>query len=204
MTVRPLGVVSITFGTRDIAIGAVEASRLGFDHIDIPATWEGPLALPIGDRISRRPRPGCTWPAPADVGDSWDRAVARLRAEPGVRIEAGPGSILGSVERIKAFFAEVPTARLTLDTGHVACWGEDPVELVEFAAHVQLRQSQLGVPQATEGDVDFRALFRRLDAIGYDGLLSIEYFDLPELGWPLDDPVGCATSLAQQLRPLLA
>ena len=51
--------------------------------------------------------------------------------------------------------------------------------------------------------MDFAALFRRLDDLDYGGLLSVEYFDLPDMGWGLDDPVAHATALADQLRPLL-
>ena len=46
-------------------------------------------------------------------------------------------------------------------------------------------------------------LFRRLDDLDYAGLLSVEYFDLPDMGWGLEDPVAHATALAEQLRPLL-
>ena len=45
--------------------------------------------------------------------------------------------------------------------------------------------------------------FRRLDAIGYRGKLAVEYFSLPDLGWPLEDPVGWAVDLAAHVRPLL-
>jgi hypothetical protein len=44
----------------------------------------------------------------------------------------------------------------------------------------------------------------RLDDLGYGGRLSVEYFDLPEQGWPLADPVGWAVALADHVRPLLA
>ncbi len=98
---------------------------------------------------------------------------------------------------------EVPGLRITLDTGHVANWGEDPVELLDLAGHVQLRQARKGVAQSLEGDVDFARLFRRLEALDYRGLLSIEYFDLPDWGWPLEDPRGHALALAARLRELL-
>jgi hypothetical protein len=43
-----------------------------------------------------------------------------------------------------------------------------------------------------------------LREVDYRGLLTIEYFDLPDYGWPLDDPVGHAVALAGEVRPLLA
>ncbi len=53
------------------------------------------------------------------------------------------------------------------------------------------------------GVVDFARVLRRLDQLGYDGLISVEYFDLPELGWPLAaDPVGWCVDLANHVRTL--
>lgn len=55
-----------------------------------------------------------------------------------------------------------------------------------------------------EGDVDFAAVIDGLKALGHEGLFSFEYFDLPELGLPLADPVGHCVDLAERVRPLLA
>jgi sugar phosphate isomerase/epimerase len=71
---------------------------------------------------------------------------------------------------------------------------------------VQLRQARRGEVQVHPdelGDVDFPAVLARLEALGYGGRLSVEYFDLPEYGWPLEDPVGHAVALASIVRPLL-
>jgi sugar phosphate isomerase/epimerase len=43
-------------------------------------------------------------------------------------------------------------------------------------------------------------VLRRLDALDYRGRLSVEYFDLPENGWPLEDPESWARDLAAHLR----
>jgi sugar phosphate isomerase/epimerase len=103
---------------------------------------------------------------------------------------------------------EVPGLRLLVDTGHVADWGGDPLEMLEYADHVQLRQGRPGSTQVhiddPTGVVDFATVLRRLDELEYSGVLSIEYFDLPEHGWPLDDPVAWATDLAVHVRSLLA
>ena len=79
-------------------------------------------------------------------------------------------------------------------------------ELLPWADHVQLRQARKGEVQVHAddgGDVDFGAVLQRLDDLGYRGLLSVEYFDLPDMGWPLDDPVSWACALADHVRPLL-
>ena len=101
----------------------------------------------------------------------------------------------------------VPGLRLLVDTGHVADWGGDPLALLAHAGHVQLRQGKPGVTQVhvddPSGVVDFAAVLRRLDALGYEGSLSVEYFDLPDYGWPLADPRAWARDLAAHVRPLL-
>lgn len=210
---RSLGVVHVVFAPDALPIRAERAAALGFEHIDVPAEVTQSLALPIGDRIApAKPTPGCSTPAPpepaADGFDAlWDRAVAAYRRAPGMLLEPWGGSICNSIERIHAMLDAVPGLRLLVDTGHVAGWGEDPLELLPWAGHVQLRQAVRGEVQRhpdAGGDVDFTALLRRLDEVGYDGVLSVEYFDLPEYGWPLDDPVDHAVALARQVRPLLS
>jgi sugar phosphate isomerase/epimerase len=199
----PLGVVDVVFAPASVPDAARRARELGFEHIDVPAEWEGELDLPIGDRVAfPSPRPHCSCPAPGDADGMWERAVAAYRRTPGLRMEPWPGSIVSSVAAVKAMLDEVPGLRLCLDTGHVANWGEDPVELLPWAGHVQLRQAAKGVAQTLEGDVDFVEVFRRLDELDYHGLVSVEYFDLPDMGWGLDDPVAYAAALADQLRPL--
>ena len=127
----------------------------------------------------------------------WRRAAHAL-------LEPWAGATVNSIETVRAFRAEVGDVRLLVDTGHVADWGGDPYELLELADHVQLRQgkpghTQLHVDDPT-GAVDFAEIFRALDRLDYRGKLSVEYFDLPENGWPLDDPVRWACDLAARLR----
>ena len=109
-------------------------------------------------------------------------------------------------DAVRAFREEVPGLRLLVDTGHVADWGGDPYELLELADHVQLRQGRRGSTQLhvddPRGDVDFRAVLDRLDSLDYRGVLSVEYFDLPENGWPLADPEAWARDLAAHLTAL--
>ena len=98
--------------------------------------------------------------------------------------------------------------RLLVDTGHVADWGGDPIELFEYADHVQLRQGKPGHTQVhvddPSGVVDFDAVLAKLDALDYRGKISIEYFNLPDIGWPLDDPEALGARsrrLATRSRP---
>ena len=196
---RPLGLTVPEMGER--------ALELGFEYIDLaPAEsgYEGLLALPVGDRFSLTPRPGWTTSAPRPPA-RWGQLVEAFRRVPGARLEPTALGILRSVAEVRAFAAEVPGLRLTLDTGHVAAWGDDPCGLIDLADRVQIRQARRGVPQvrAGEGEVDFAAFFEALARAGYRGGVSVEYFDLPDRDMPLDDPLGYAVELADHVRPLL-
>ncbi len=208
--VRAIGIVHAAFRPAPLPEASARAKALGFDHIDTAVDSIGQeCSLPVGEVCSpREARPGCTWLAPTlrDEG-SFDFAVRRLRESGCTRVEVGPGSVAGSVAMARALVEAVPGLRLCVDTGHVTTWGEDPIDLLDLAGHVQLRQAAPGLPQLhvddARGAVDFAAVLRRLDGLGYEGLVSVEYFDLPELGWPLDDdPVAWCRDLADAVRPL--
>ena len=214
---RPVGIVAVAFGSLDLQAAAPLAADLGFDHLDasigainaLDDDTRASLPLPIGDRISGfEVVDDCTAMALGQRRgeDKFDETVELFRAHPGARLEPGPRTAASSIEQVEAIVAAVPGLQLTLDTGHVAAWGEDPIPLLRHAAHVQLRQAAKGRPQLYPdegGDVDFAAVFAELDRLDYLGLLSIEYFDLPDYGWPLDDPVGHAVVLADHVRALM-
>ncbi|MDQ1508513.1 MAG: Xylose isomerase-like barrel [Actinomycetota bacterium] len=205
---RPLGVVDIVYAGRgDVPRRALAAQADGFEHIDpLLGTDPSSLALPIGCPTAfPKPQAGwCATPAPRAGEGMWDRAVRWWKAAPGALLEPWAGAAVNSADAVRAFRAEVPELRLLVDTGHVADWGGDPCELLELADHVQLRQGKPGHTQVhvddPSGVVDFAAVLRRLDALDYRGRLSIEYFDLPENGWPLEDPESWARDLAARLR----
>jgi len=206
---RLIGVVDITYAKRgDIVARAQAAAADGYAHIDPPlGTDATTLALPVGCPTSF-PKPTDTWcstPAPlAEIEGSWDRAVRWWRAAPHALLEPHADAVVCSLETVRAFREDVPGVRLLVDTGHVANWGGDPCELLELADHVQLRQGKPGNPQLhvddPDGVVDFDAVFAQLDGLDYRGKVSIEYFDLPEYGWGLDDPERWARDLRLCLR----
>jgi sugar phosphate isomerase/epimerase len=206
---KRLGIVSVAFGTNTTyPESARRAADLGFDHIDIGLDRlegdEPELALPIWDRIGSEPRTGCTVRPPRKC--TWEEGVAFLRQQPDIRVEPGPASLLNTAEAIRAMCEEVPGLRLTLDTGWSVYCGFDPLEVADLVGHLQLRQARPGVAQMhidEEGDVDFAAVFKGFAAIGYEGLFSVEYFDLPDLKLPLDDPVGWSVDLMHRVRPLI-
>jgi sugar phosphate isomerase/epimerase len=215
---QAVGIVAVAFGPIDVPAAARRAADLGFDHLDaglggidvLSADELAELPVPIGDRIGgfeMHPDSTCMARAERRGEDKFDETVELFRRCPGARLEPGPRCAADRVEKVEAIIAAVPGLKLTLDTGHVATWGEDPVRLLRHAGHVQLRQAAEGRPQLHPdegGDVDFAAVIGELRRLDYGGLISIEYFDLPEMRMPLDDPVGHAVALAAQVRPLLA
>jgi sugar phosphate isomerase/epimerase len=208
--VRAIGVVDIAYAhvSDDPVVGSRAAAGDGVAHQHVFVTVDASqLALPVGCPTSF-PKPTDTWcstPAPAaSLDNSWDRAVRWWRAAPHALMEPWAGACVDSVERVRAFKAEVPELRLLVDTGHVADWGGDPLELLEYADHVQLRQGKPGHTQLhvddSSGVIDFDAVLARLDALDYSGKISVEYFDLPEQGWSLAEPEQWARDLLAALR----
>jgi sugar phosphate isomerase/epimerase len=202
--------VDVTFWGEPESERDRRARDMGFEHIDVlvdvdPAT----LVLPVGCPTSYpKPQPGwCATPAPRGGSEMWDAAVRWWRRSPGALLEPHAAGVVNSMETVRAMQAEVPGLRLLVDTGHVADWGEDPLELLEHADHVQLRQGCPGSAQLhvddPRGVVDFRAVLARLDGLDYQGCLSVEYFDLPDHGWPLADPISWAVDLRTQVASLM-
>ena len=207
----PLGIVELAFLPQSGAEASIRARELGFDHFDaLLGVDPSALALPVGIPIAMaKPQAGwCVTPAPPDGEGRWEWLVKQLRAAPGCLLEPWAGGCVNSLETMRAIAEQVPGLGFLIDTGHVAAWGGDPLEALEYADYVQLRQAGPGRPQLhvddASGVVDFAAVIRRLEEIDYRGRLSIEYFNLPEAGWRLDDPVGWSVDLATRVRPLLA
>jgi len=208
-----VGVVDVVYWSEpDPVRRALIAKDAGYQHIDVSTDVDpASLVLPIGCPTSfPKPQPGwCTTPAPTDSPDPathseiWERTVRWFKGSPGALLEPWAGAVVNSVESAKAMMAEVPGLRLLVDTGHVSDWGEDALDMLEFADHVQLRQGKPGSTQVhiddPSGVVDFTAVRKRLDQLDYQGCVSVEYFDLPDLGWGLDDPAQWASDLRAHL-----
>jgi len=199
-----LGVTATVYGDLPIRRAAELAREDGFEHIDALHDAPDGMALPVGDRFSMRPQAGCTaGPAPAEAR-TWEKTVEDFRRVAGARMEPWPGSVVGDNDAVRAMLEAVPGLRLTLDVGHVTAWGGDPIELLAYADHVQLRQARVGATQTRDGIVDFARVLETLASLDYAGRLSVEYFDLPERGWGFDDPRGAALETAREIRALLA
>jgi sugar phosphate isomerase/epimerase len=202
----PLGVCELAWKGLSVEECSARAAAAGFDHIDVVRDDFDPdrMALPVGAVLTPKPGSGWAWPAPLPSADP-EREVARLRAVPVPRIEPWAGCLWSSDEALADLRRQVPGLRLVVDTGHFAQWGGDPLRFLEIADNVQLRQARKGVGQLPpeDGEVDFEALFARLEELDYRGNLTIEYFDLPKFGWPHPDPVAACIELAAFVDPLL-
>jgi sugar phosphate isomerase/epimerase len=205
----PVGVVGIAYATEPSFERQAELARDdGFDHIDLMLGADaGGLALPVGCPISF-PKPVAQWsatPAPPAGDGAWERTVRWWTAAAPLGLcEPWGGASVRSIDDVRALTEAVPGVRFLIDTGHVTAWGGDVLELLPYAANVQLRDAKPGQAQvpAGEGDVDFAAVLRELERIGYDGVLSVEYFDLPEHGWPCADPRAEANALRKLISAL--
>jgi sugar phosphate isomerase/epimerase len=205
-----LGTTYHPFGQENPATWSKLARDLGFDHVDVPVGVDAAdLALPVGIAISSSgPVPGRAMAAAYYPGEGqWEACAAAFRDAPECLMEPITTRIVNSLATIRAMKADVPGLGFVIDTGHVANWGEDPLELLDYADHVQLRQGAPGQPQLHVDDpvgvVDFAAVLGKLDRIGYKGLLTVEYFDLPDLGYPLEDPLAFTVDLARHVRGLM-
>jgi sugar phosphate isomerase/epimerase len=214
LAVFRVGVVDVAYWNEPDVVRRSELARDdGFAHIDVLTTNVGePLVLPVGCPTAF-PKPASGWcatPAPArgdDPDAAWARTVRWWRAAPEVLLEPWKGASVHSMDTFLALREEVPGVRLLVDTGHVADWDGDVMELLPYADHVQLRQGAPGRTQLhvddPDGTVDFKAVFERLQALDYRGVLSVEHFDLPDLGVPLEDPRAWAVDLLAYVRSLM-
>ena len=92
-----------------------------------------------------------------------------------------PGYLVSRSDELVPILAEIsqPNVKLLFDVYHVQIMEGDLIKRIEkhrdVIGHVQVA----GVPDRAEPDdaneVNYRAVFKALDAIGYDGLVGLEY-----------------------------
>ena len=179
----------------------------GFDHIDVMlGDRSGTLVLPIG--------------CPIGVPE----AGAHVVRDPGTtrrRRRVGPdGPVVarraaGVVRTVGRRFGALDRAgRRPAPTRSRACGSSStPVTSPTGAATCSSccrsrRTSSSATParrdpgRAGRGRRRLRRVLRRLEALDYDGVLSIEYFDLPEHGWPLRRPAHSRTRSLRVAGPM--
>jgi sugar phosphate isomerase/epimerase len=121
-------------------------------------------------------------------------------------VEPEPGLLIENSAQYQAFAERIssPMLGLNFDVGHMYCVGEDPAESIRrLASHV--RHVHLEDIAATrvhhhripgEGAIDFAAVLRALDAIGYRGWVTIELYPYVE------DPDHAARTAMERIAPL--
>jgi sugar phosphate isomerase/epimerase len=124
-------------------------------------------------------------------------------------IEPEPGLLIQTSEEYlefkNTFFRNEPLVRMNCDIGHLFCVGEDPAQVVrklpDQIAHVHLedigknRVHQHLTPG--KGVIDFRAVFRSLQDIGYEGPVTVELYPYETTA------AGVARRAWEHLMPML-
>jgi fructoselysine 3-epimerase len=122
-----------------------------------------------------------------------------------VAIEPEPGQFIETSAALKELLDEVDHPRLgaNLDIGHVWCAGDDPAEAVRLLGkrirHLHLedikdRRHWHLIPGL--GEIDFKAVRRALDEIGYARAAAVELYTYP------DEPDRAAREAYRVLAPL--
>jgi sugar phosphate isomerase/epimerase len=105
-----------------------------------------------------------------------------------LNVEPEPGLLIERSDQFdrlkKTYFADEPMIQMNGDLGHFYCVREDPskvlrshrqtVKHVHIADIVSERVHQHMIPG--EGVMDFAGIFNTLDAIGYDGMVTVELY----------------------------
>ena len=138
--------------------------------------------------------------------------MASLASAAGILLVFEPHvqSILQSPLDTLEFLQRHPDLRIALDYSHFVAQGYTAAEidpLVPWAGHFHLRQGARGKLQARwdDGEVDFPDAVRRLQAVQYEGFVTLEYEHDPE--WMNMDQVDVMTEtikMRDAVRPLLA
>jgi len=122
-----------------------------------------------------------------------------------VAIEPEPGQFIETTAALRDLLDEVDHPRLgaNLDVGHALCAGDDPAESVRVLAgrlkHLHLedirgRRHWHLIPGL--GEIDFGAIRRALDEVGYAGAAAVELYTYK------DEPDRAAAEAFRALAPL--
>ena len=124
-----------------------------------------------------------------------------------VAIEPEPGQFIETSADLKALLDEVDHPRLgaNLDVGHVWCAGDEPPEAIRLLGRhlkhlhledIQDRRHYHLIPGL--GEIDFKAIRRALDAVGYSAAAAVELYT------HADDPDRAAAEAFRALAPLFS
>jgi sugar phosphate isomerase/epimerase len=154
--------------------------------------------------------PGESWTAALRLFVEMIKPVAEHAEKEGVLllVEPEPGLLIETADQFLEFMQHLdsPALGLNFDIGHAYCVGDDPAatipRMARYIRHFHLediaatRVHQHLVPG--EGAIDFAAAFRAIQAIGYDGWITIELYPYA------DDPDTAARLALERVREILA
>jgi sugar phosphate isomerase/epimerase len=131
-----------------------------------------------------KPKTSADWDSAAQQAAEAIRISMRRAESLGVplSVEIHSNGLVETVEQMEQLLALInhPLVGVTVDTGHLAALGADPVAVIERLGgrvqHVHLRDAKPGNPKLTPGDgvVQFAAVAGALRKIGYDRACAIE------------------------------
>lgn len=186
------------------------------DRDPLPLRWERALraieltsAMGTGTLIVNSPRPGPE--APCDLEEQFHEQLA-LQLERAERLgvtlalEPEPGLLVADCADALALIERMDSEhlRVNIDVGHAFLTEDDVPEAIRrlgdliVAAHIEdmpTGEHRHLVPG--EGDMDLPAVLDALDAIGFDGWLTVDLFDIA------DAPEEAAEASLARLRELL-
>jgi sugar phosphate isomerase/epimerase len=184
--------------------------RVRIDHTKRALTLARELGAP---NITTEPggpvAPGGSWTAELKLFVEELKPVAEHAEKEGVLllVEPEPGLLIETAEQFEEFMRHVdsPAVGLNFDVGHMYCVGEDPPaalrRLAKYVRHIHLediaatRVHQHLIPG--DGAIDFAATLRAVQAIGYDGWVTVELYPY------IEDPDRAACTAFERVTATL-
>jgi sugar phosphate isomerase/epimerase len=173
------------------------------------------LARELGARcITTEPggpvEPGTSWLAALDLFVEGLKPLIEHAEKEGVLllIEPEPGLLIETADQFLELMQHLdsPAVGLNFDIGHFYCVGDDPAPTVKrlapYIRHFHLEDIAASrvhhhlVPG--EGAIDFAGTFQAIQAMGYDGWITIELYPY------VDDPDAAARTARQRVLEILA
>jgi len=154
--------------------------------------------------------PGESWSAALKLFVEMIKPVAERAEKEGVLllVEPEPGLLIETADQFLEFMQHIdsPAVALNFDVGHSYCVGDDPAATIPRVARY-IRHFHLEDIAATrvhqhlipgEGAIDFAATLRAIQAIGYEGWITIELYPYA------DDPDTAARLALRRIQEVVA
>jgi sugar phosphate isomerase/epimerase len=154
--------------------------------------------------------PGASWAAALRLFVQELKPVIAHAEQEGILllIEPEPGLLIETADQFLELMQHIdsPAVGLNFDIGHFYCVGDDPAptmhRLAQHVRHIHLediaatRVHHHLVPG--EGAIDFAAVFQAIDAIGYQGWVTVELYPY------VDDPDAAARMALHRIKAIRA